>query len=114
GSGSLLMSLAHQIGETNCTLYSEDISQKSSAMMRLNLILNDLTHSIPNVIRTNSIAQPTYLNEKFDYIVSKPPFKLDFSDFRDDLEKEDRKSTRLNSSHVKISYAVFCLKKKKI
>src|SRR5690606_40269221 len=31
---------------------------------------------------------------------------------RDDYEK-DRKSTRLNSSHVKISYAVFCLKKKK-
>src|SRR5690606_41714926 len=28
-------------------------------------------------------------------------------------EKADRKSTRLNSSHVKISYAVFCLKKKK-
>src|SRR5690606_41764015 len=27
--------------------------------------------------------------------------------------KVDRKSTRLNSSHVKISYAVFCLKKKK-
>src|SRR5690606_40663397 len=30
-----------------------------------------------------------------------------------DLIKKDRKSTRLNSSHVKISYAVFCLKKKK-
>src|SRR5436309_12573211 len=28
-------------------------------------------------------------------------------------EGPDRKSTRLNSSHVKISYAVFCLKKKK-
>src|SRR5690606_40693910 len=28
-------------------------------------------------------------------------------------QREDRKSTRLNSSHVKISYAVFCLKKKK-
>src|SRR5438874_10670923 len=28
-------------------------------------------------------------------------------------EQEDRKSTRLNSSHVEISYAVFCLKKKK-
>src|SRR5690606_41064245 len=27
--------------------------------------------------------------------------------------RQDRKSTRLNSSHVKISYAVFCLKKKK-
>src|SRR5699024_10494587 len=29
------------------------------------------------------------------------------------VEVEDRKSTRLNSSHVSISYAVFCLKKKK-
>src|SRR5207253_7935386 len=29
-----------------------------------------------------------------------------------DLTQEDRKSTRLNSSHVAISYAVFCLKKK--
>src|SRR5207253_11031770 len=32
---------------------------------------------------------------------------------RDDAGEPDRKSTRLNSSHVAISYAVFCLKKKK-
>src|SRR5690349_22572329 len=32
----------------------------------------------------------------------------------DELMPGDRKSTRLNSSHVEISYAVFCLKKKKI
>src|SRR5690606_29470836 len=39
---------------------------------------------------------------------------LDFvRDFLRCTCKEDRKSTRLNSSHVKISYAVFCLKKKK-
>src|SRR5947209_14373453 len=31
----------------------------------------------------------------------------------DVVEQEDRKSTRLNSSHANISYAVFCLKKKK-
>src|SRR3712207_7644116 len=30
-----------------------------------------------------------------------------------DLRRQDRKSTRLNSSHANISYAVFCLKKKK-
>src|SRR3712207_7331928 len=29
------------------------------------------------------------------------------------MDEEDRKSTRLNSSHANISYAVFCLKKKK-
>src|SRR5690606_39598517 len=33
--------------------------------------------------------------------------------FRRHISEKDRKSTRLNSSHVKISYAVFCLKKKK-
>src|SRR5207249_8779511 len=33
--------------------------------------------------------------------------------FEPNAERADRKSTRLNSSHVSISYAVFCLKKKK-
>src|SRR3712207_7202503 len=32
----------------------------------------------------------------------------------DESEGQDRKSTRLNSSHANISYAVFCLKKKKL
>lgn len=91
GSGTLLMSLAHKISEDNCTIYSEDISQKSSNMLRLNLVLNNLTHSIPNIIKTNTIAQPYYLDSKFDYIVSNPPFKLDFSDFREDLEKDSFK-----------------------
>src|SRR5438874_11409715 len=40
-----------------------------------------------------------------------PPF--DLGPFRIELVRIDRKSTRLNSSHVEISYAVFCLKKKK-
>jgi len=88
GSGTLLMNLAHAIGEENCSIYSEDISQKSSSMLRLNLVLNNLAHSIPNIIKTNSIAAPFYLNQKFDYIVSNPPFKLDFSDFRQNLEKD--------------------------
>src|SRR5256886_13122692 len=44
---------------------------------------------------------------------------MDYSySFSDELQQEwkwtDRKSTRLNSSHSQISYAVFCLKKKKI
>src|SRR2546427_6331936 len=38
---------------------------------------------------------------------------LDGREVVEDLAAEDRKSTRLNSSHSQISYAVFCLKKKK-
>src|SRR5690625_2746420 len=39
--------------------------------------------------------------------------KADMNSAKEYLELVDRKSTRLNSSHVAISYAVFCLKKKK-
>ncbi len=91
GSGTLLMNLAHAIGEDRCTLYTQDVSQKSSSLLRLNLILNNLVHSIPHVIQGNTILEPYHKEDsgsglrKFDYIVSNPPFKLDFSDFRDQL-----------------------------
>lgn len=94
GSGTLLMNLAHEIGESQCTIYSQDISQKSSGLLRLNLILNDLVHSINNIIKGNTILDPYHKQgngdlEQFDYIVSNPPFKLDFSDFRNDLETKE-------------------------
>jgi type I restriction enzyme M protein len=89
GSGQLLMNLAHAIGEDRCSLYSQDISQKSSSMLRLNLILNNLVHSIHNIIAGNTILEPFQSKDwpnKFDYIVSNPPFKLDFSEYRDSLD----------------------------
>src|SRR5437870_8518570 len=42
-----------------------------------------------------------------------PALGADRRHVRGDRGRRDRKSTRLNSSHVAISYAVFCLKKKK-
>ena len=94
GSGTLLMNLAHQIGETKCTVYSQDISQKSSNLLRLNLILNDLVHSIPNIVKGNTILEPYHKDkngrlQQFDYIVSNPPFKLDFSDYVADLDSKE-------------------------
>jgi len=90
GSGTLLMNLAHAIGEDRCTIYSQDISQKSSSMLRLNLILNNLVHSIQNIIQGNTMLTPYHkVGDKlmtFDYIVSNPPFKLDFSDYVADLD----------------------------
>ena len=96
GSGTLLMNLAHAIGEDKCTIYSQDISQKSSNLLRLNLILNDLVHSIPNIVKGNTILEPYHKEKdkslkKFDFIVSNPPFKLDFSDYVADLDSKENK-----------------------
>ena len=94
GSGTLLMNLAHAIGEDKCTIYSQDISQKSSNLLRLNLILNNLVHSIPNIVKGNTILEPYHKDangrlKQFDYIVSNPPFKLDFSDYVADLDSKE-------------------------
>lgn len=95
GSGTLLMNIAHRIGEDRCTIYSQDISQKSSSLLRLNLILNNLVHSIPNIIQGNTILSPYHKDgaelARFDYIVSNPPFKMDFSDYHNDLDTKGYK-----------------------
>jgi type I restriction enzyme M protein len=88
------MNLAHAIGEDKCTIYSQDISQKSSNLLRLNLILNDLVHSIPNIVKGNTILEPYHKDsngklKQFDFIVSNPPFKLDFSDYVADLDTKE-------------------------
>lgn len=98
GSGTLLMSIAHKIGSNNCSVYSQDISQKSSNLLRLNLILNNLAHSISHVVEGNTITHPKHMNiitnSGFDYIVSNPPFKLDFSSYRDEVADKPSNSER--------------------
>ena len=86
GTGTLLMALAHQIGEERCTIYSQDISQRSNKMLKLNLILNNLVHSLDNAIQGDTLTAPYHKNDQgtalrqFDFIVSNPPFKVDFPD----------------------------------
>ena len=97
GSGTLVLALAHEIGETNCTIFTQDISQKSNEFLRLNLILNNLVHSLGNVVHGDTLVSPQHLNnkkdglKKFDYIVSNPPFNMDFSDNRDTLAGDNYK-----------------------
>lgn len=90
GTGTLLMALAHQVGEDRSTIYSQDISNKSSELLRLNLILNNLSGSLPNVVQGNTLTEPFHKEsngtlKKFDFVVSNPPFKLDFPEDRETL-----------------------------
>src|SRR5690606_40043041 len=62
---------------------------------------------VPRQVKLHAIDDhPTRCNDGCRHL-------LGFLNFVSKPKLQDRKSTRLNSSHVKISYAVFCLKKKK-
>src|SRR5690349_23357862 len=75
-----------------------------AARVRDNTALASIS-AVPFDPRTDGSVQ----DFKIDNIGAQQHRKLQVQEFT----AEDRKSTRLNSSHVEISYAVFCLKKKK-
>ena len=89
GTGTLLMALGHQIGEDRCTIFSQDISQRSNKMLKLNLILNGLVSSLDHAIQGDTLTSPYHKSDdgqklrQFDFVVSNPPFKMDFSDTRE-------------------------------
>ena len=91
GTGTLLMALAHQIGEDKCTIFAQDISQRSNKMLKLNLILNGLVSSLDHAIQGDTLVAPYHKSDdgqglrQFDYVVSNPPFKMDFSDTREKI-----------------------------
>lgn len=92
GTGTLLMALAHQVGEDKCTIFAQDRSQKSNKMLKLNLILNGLVSSLDNAVQGDTLEDPYHMSsdgkslKTFDYIVCNPPFKLDFSSSREKLD----------------------------
>ena len=93
GTGTLLMALAHEIGEDKCTIFAQDRSQKSNKMLKLNLILNGLITSLDHAIQGDTLTHPYHKNDsntelrQFDYIVCNPPFNLDFSETREQIAK---------------------------
>ncbi|MDY3068929.1 MAG: class I SAM-dependent DNA methyltransferase [Parabacteroides sp.] len=91
GTGTLLMALAHRIGEDRCTIFAQDISQRSNKMFKLNLLLNGLVSSLDHAIQGDTLLKPYHKADngkdlrQFDYVVSNPPFKMDFSDTREQI-----------------------------
>src|SRR5690606_41579778 len=80
--------------------------------------VKNLVNEFSEVVKNKSNELNSELNQKIESLkveLQKWSEKEKEIQEKIDLKKyqfEDRKSTRLNSSHVKISYAVFCLKKK--
>src|SRR5699024_12360510 len=90
------------------TRRSSDLGGKSIRPMMADSFMTEETHTArPYFITTTNSANKLKLqNENLNKAVGfQNPLSQKFG-------RADRKSTRLNSSHVSISYAVFCLKKK--
>lgn len=107
GSGSLVLHLANELGNgsfgNKARVYTQDISQKSTRFLRLNMMLNGLTESLDNIIEGDTLLSPAHYEvkgdpnsglKKFDYITSNPPFKMDFSSTRDMIENKWSASER--------------------
>lgn len=99
GSGSLVLHLANELGHgkfgNRARVYCQDVSTKSTRFLRLNMMLNGLTESLDNIVQGDSLTNPSQYNinhdptsgyKKFDYITINPPFKMDFSSTRDEIE----------------------------
>src|SRR2546430_11736170 len=73
--------------------------------------MNKMIHKKKAAMATSFVAEANRSVQSYD---QKPPASiLYYETARGNVSSTDRKSTRLNSSHSQISYAVFCLKKKK-
>lgn len=99
GSGSLVLHLANELGHGSfgekAIVYTQDISAKSSRFLRLNMMLNGLTRSLGNIVEGDTLVKPAHYkvandastgNKLYDFITSNPPFKMDFSSTRDNIE----------------------------
>src|SRR5215475_11690875 len=97
----------------DCDVLQADGGTRTAAITGAYVALVDAVHWLAG---QNALAQPNPIVNSISAVsvglVDAEP-RLDLMYEEDVRAETDRKSTRLNSSHVKISYAVFCLKKKK-
>ena len=115
GSGSLILHLAHELGKegemNRAIVYTQDISNKSTRFLRLNMMLNGLTESLGNIIQGDTLVRPAHYAvehdassglKKFSYITSNPPFKMDFSSTRNEIEQKWEDTDRFFAGVPKI------------
>lgn len=115
GSGSLILHLAHELGReggmNRAIVYTQDISNKSTRFLRLNMILNEMMESLGNIVQGDTLLRPAHYNKehepasglkKYSYITSNPPFKLDFSSTRNSIEQNWQDTDRFFAGIPKI------------
>src|SRR5207253_6744974 len=111
--------IAH-VGETKGFAFDLPVTAVDDEMMFFTQVANEFRHvDFPIIFHAGeSKRAKIFFGKKFETSPGHPVVNerigasVTSKTRRQSFSKKDRKSTRLNSSHVAISYAVFCLKKK--
>src|SRR3712207_8698984 len=90
----------------------------SELILLINQTEKEANYNFYNVLNNSIVIKDRELDGKETILNEIKEFDQEYNLYVDSINKlecykKDRKSTRLNSSHANISYAVFCLKKKK-
>src|SRR5699024_11407538 len=80
-------------------------------MRATEVTINNKDNSYNQHMHVLVCVEPTYFKNTENYVNQKQWIQFWKKAMKLDYDPKDRKSTRLNSSHVSISYAVFCLRK---
>src|SRR5688572_31110237 len=88
------------------TLFRSEVFESFTYLL-CGLLIGEAKHG---TVRASAFAPAAYQPQRLSDLFCR--HKLSRQALRAQLTEQDRKSTRLNSSHSQISYAVFCLKKK--
>src|SRR5699024_9309274 len=103
--------IIQEIGIAKGTFYYYFSSKEDVMNAVVIRIVDRVVQDAMRIVKDTQLTAPEKL---FHIIMGQTPQISEKEDMIEELHQvEDRKSTRLNSSHVSTSYAVFCLKKKK-
>src|SRR5699024_6298799 len=141
GTSQMLSAMIERIHEMNesaeVATFGQELNSETFAIAKADTMIRG--GNPDNMALGSTLSNDKFEGYTFDYCISNPPFGIDWKKDQNAVKAEselgengrfgaglpiisdgqllfqlngDRKSTRLNSSHVSISYAVFCLKKK--
>ena len=90
-------------------MFNKDLEELKKKQAEMNNTINEMKNTLDGINSRISEAEE-WISDLEDRMVE---FTAAEQNKEKRMKRIDRKSTRLNSSHITISYAVFCLKKKK-
>lgn len=93
GSGGLLLSVLKNKNTTdkNIMLYGQELNSTTYNLARMNMFLHNISYDSFEIVQGNTLTHPAFKNNKFDIIVSNPPYSVKWDGVDNNLLKNDER-----------------------